>query len=56
MSDDALKKMARSVHNQIAYGLRQKIGEEEIKKLQVDACYIAREIAMRKEHSKTHRK
>ena len=56
MSDDALFKLSRSIHNQIAYAIRQKLDDEEVKKLQVDACYISRELALRKENSKTHRK
>ena len=57
MSDEKLFNLSRSLHNQIAYAKRQKTNEEVIKKLQVEACYVAREISFRKESKiNTHRK
>ena len=49
MSDETLYKVSKSIKNQIAYAIRQKIEEDSIKRLQVDHCYIMREINMRRE-------
>ena len=49
MGDEMLWKLSKSIKNQIAYAIRQEIDDDSVTRLQIDHCYIMRELNMRRQ-------